>query len=66
MTTSRPRRVPHPNATVLIDEVADGGWGTDDNALTRTTPNKHDRTGAHRGSFGSRRARSRRVPNSTR
>ena len=56
MTTSRARRVPHPNATVLIDEVADGGWGTGDNALTRSTHNEHDRTGAHRAAFGSRRA----------
>jgi 4-oxalocrotonate tautomerase len=33
-----------PNTMVLIEEVADGGWGIGDNVLTRTMLNTPDRT----------------------
>jgi hypothetical protein len=33
--------------------LADGGWGIGDNFLTLTMHNEHDRTGGHRGAFGS-------------
>ena len=33
-----------PNTMVLIEEVADGGWGIGDNVLTRTMLNSQDRT----------------------
>jgi 4-oxalocrotonate tautomerase len=33
-----------PNTMVLIEEVADGGWGIGDNVLTRTMLNRQDRT----------------------
>jgi hypothetical protein len=29
---------------VLVEEVADGGWGIGHNVLTRTMPNPDDRT----------------------
>jgi 4-oxalocrotonate tautomerase len=33
-----------PNTMVLIEEVADGGWGIGDNVLTRTMLNTSDQT----------------------
>jgi 4-oxalocrotonate tautomerase len=33
-----------PNTMVLIEEVADGGWGIGDNVLTRTMLNRQERT----------------------
>jgi 4-oxalocrotonate tautomerase len=33
-----------PNTMVLVEEVADGGWGIGDNVLTRTMLNPDDRT----------------------
>ena len=33
-----------PNTMVLIEEVADGGWGIGDNVLTLTMLNPDDRT----------------------
>jgi 4-oxalocrotonate tautomerase len=33
-----------PNTMVLIEEVADGGWGIGDNVLTRTMLNTPDQT----------------------
>jgi 4-oxalocrotonate tautomerase len=33
-----------PNTMVLIEEVADGGWGIGDNVLTHTMLNRQDRT----------------------
>jgi hypothetical protein len=43
-----------PIALLPIEEVANGGWGSGDNFLTRTTRNEHDRTAGQRGEFGSR------------
>jgi 4-oxalocrotonate tautomerase len=33
-----------PNTMVLIEEVADGGWGIGDNVLTRTMLNTSEQT----------------------
>jgi 4-oxalocrotonate tautomerase len=33
-----------PNTMVLVEEVADGGWGVGDNVLTRAMLNSQDAT----------------------
>jgi hypothetical protein len=42
-----------PVRTLFIVEMADGGRGRGDNVLTITMRTEHDRTGGHRGEFGS-------------
>jgi hypothetical protein len=55
-----------PNATVLIEEAANGDCGIGDNVPTLTTRNEHKRTGVQRGAFGSYQDRSYQAPKGTR